>query len=110
MKKHSEDQLFDVFAGYVELTAPELAYVRFALEELYRSGKYPFVDGYSNRREFSIRVGSRLLNKLKLDKMVTPDGLRLVSVAEHEEIVRAIEEAKRNAEALRDKEEFERSG
>jgi hypothetical protein len=77
-------KLEDIFAGPLALTATELAYLRHALAELYMRGGW--CPKGENRREFTKRVNEKL-SALKLDRMVTPDGSRLVSVEEHAAIV-----------------------
>lgn len=77
-------KLEDIFAGLLELTASELAYLRHALAELYMRGGW--CPKGENRRDFTNRVSEKL-GTLKLDRMVTPDGSRLVSVEEHAAIV-----------------------
>ncbi len=77
-------KLEDVFAGHLELTASELGYLRNAIVELYiRGGWCP--EG-ENRQDFAKRVIDKL-GTLKLDRMVTPDGSRLVSLEEHATLV-----------------------
>ena len=77
-------KLEDIFAGPLELTASERAYLHRALEDHYlRGGWCPKGE---NRRDFMTRVSEKL-GVLKLDRMVTPDGSRLVSVEEHAAIV-----------------------
>lgn len=78
-------ELEDVFVGTLELTASELAYVRYALNNQYMQGGWPCPKGGS-RRELVQRVGTKL-SALKLERMVTPDGSRLVSVEEHAALV-----------------------
>ncbi len=77
-------RLEDLFAGAVELTASERALVLHALTEWYMRGGANFPP--HNRRELYKSVAGKL-SGLKLHRMVTPDGSRLVSVEEHEEIV-----------------------
>jgi len=81
--------LEDIFTGSLDLTASELAYVRYALAELYMRG------GWCPRGEDRLELTRRLnekLGALKLDRMVTPDGSRLVSVGEHAAIVATLNE------------------
>ena len=73
-------KLEDVFAGTLELFASELACLRHALVELYTRGGW--CPKGENRRDFTTRVLEKL-GALKLDRMVTLDGSRLVSVEEH---------------------------
>jgi hypothetical protein len=80
-------KLEDIFAGTLELTASERAYLRYAVVELYMSGDC--APKGVNRRDFTKRILEKL-NILKLDRMVTPDGTRLVSVEEHDAIVAAL--------------------
>lgn len=82
-------RLEDVFAGRLELTASERALVFHALMEWYANGGGGVPAGM-NRRDF-IRTIVEKFKALRLEKMVTPDGSRLVSVGEHETIVRGIE-------------------
>ncbi len=77
-------KLEDIFAGTLELTASELAYLRHAVAELYMGGGW--CPKGESRRDFMKRVNEKL-GALKLDRMVTPDGSRLVSVEEHTAIV-----------------------
>ncbi len=68
-----------VFAGHVELTASERGYLGTALSELYMSGGYRGIgDGRRLRHEVLAALGN-----LRLDKMVSIDGTRLVSTLEH---------------------------
>jgi hypothetical protein len=80
----TKPKLEDMFTGPLELTASELAYLRHALAELYMRGGW--CPKGENRRDFTTRVNAKL-SALKLDRMVTPDGSRLVSVEEHTAIV-----------------------
>ena len=80
----SAPKLEDIFVGALEFTASELAYLRHALVELYMHGGW--CPKGENRRDFNKRVLEKL-SRLKLDRMVTPDGSRLVSVEEHAAIV-----------------------
>ena len=77
-------KLEDIFTGTLELTASELAYLRYAIQELYMQGGW--CPAGENRRDFAKRVSTKL-GVLKLKRMVTPDGSRLVSVDEHAAIV-----------------------
>jgi len=77
-------KLEDIFTGQVELTASELGYLRHAITELYMNGSW--CPKGENRRDFAMRVLAKL-GVLKLDRMVTPDGNRLVSVEEHTAMV-----------------------
>jgi len=74
----------DIFAGQLELTVSELAYLRHAIAELYIYGGW--CPKGKNPRDFMKLVDAKL-GTLKLDRMVTPDGSRLVSVEEHTAIV-----------------------
>lgn len=85
----SAPRLEDVFAGRLELTASERAFVFHALMEWYLNGGGGVPAGM-NRRDF-IRAILEKFKALRLEKMVTPDGSRLVSVEEHETIVRGTE-------------------
>lgn len=77
-------RLEDIFAGYVELTASERAFILSALMEQYlRGGWFPPCE---NKREFFRQVSAKVDN-LKFHRMVTPDGTRLVTVEEHDAIV-----------------------
>ncbi len=77
-------KLEDEFAGHLELTVSERAYILAALQENYlRGGWFPSCE---NKREFHRRVSAKIAN-LPLMKMVTPEGDRLVSVDEHQAIV-----------------------
>jgi hypothetical protein len=87
-------KLEDIFAGPLELTATELAYLRCAIEEHYMRGGW--CPQGENRIDFARRVGAKL-GTLKLDRMVTPDGSRLVSVEEHADIVAAMKPPKETA-------------
>ncbi len=84
--------LEDTFAGTIELTASELAYLRHALEELYMRGGWS--PKREKRRDFTRCVHEKL-GALKLDRMVAPDGSRLVSVEEHASIVAELSRDKR---------------
>lgn len=84
MSNETNKKLEDVFAGTLELTATERAYLYHALTELYaRGGWCP--EG-EDRRDLTRRVHEKI-GTLKLYRMVTPDGSRLVSVEEHDAIV-----------------------
>ena len=83
-------KLEDIFTGSLELTASELAYLRHAVAELYMCGGW--CPKGENRRDFAKRVNEKL-STLKLERMVTPDGSRLVSVEEHAAIVAEINRA-----------------
>jgi hypothetical protein len=77
-------KLEDIFAGSLELTASERSYLHRALEDHYlRGGWCPKGE---NRRDLMLRVSAKL-GALKLDRMVTPDGTRLVSVEDHAAII-----------------------
>lgn len=77
-------KLEDIFTGQLELTASELAYLHHAITALYMRGGW--CPKGENRRDFTKSVSEKL-GTLKLDRMVTPDGSRLVSVEEHAAIV-----------------------
>lgn len=77
-------KLEDIFVGPLELTASERGYLRKAVEDHYMNGGW-CPEG-EDRRDFARRVLAKL-SALKLDRMVTPDGTRLVSVEEHAAIV-----------------------
>jgi len=76
--------LEDVFSGHMELTASERAYLKHAVQELYMNGGW--APKGVDRREIAKRVFDKL-GSLRLTQMVSPDGSRLVSVAEHDAIV-----------------------
>lgn len=78
-------RLEDVFAGRVELTASQRSFLQHLLMEWYVSGGSGAPEGV-NRRAF-VRGLQEKLSSLRLEKMVTPDGSRLVSVEEHEAMV-----------------------
>ena len=82
-------KLEDIFAGPLELTASELAYLRYAVAELYMRGGW--CPKGENQRDFAKRVNEKL-GTLKLDRMVTPDGSRLVSVEDHAAIAAELAE------------------
>lgn len=86
-------RLEDVFAGHLELTASERAIVFHALTEWYADGSAGIPAG-TNRRDF-IRTIIEKFKTLKLEKMVTPDGSRLVSVEEHAAIVAALDKVEK---------------
>lgn len=75
--------LQDVFAGEIEFTAGELAYLRYAITELYMTGGW--CPPGEDRREFTQRLLAKL--KLPLRRMVAPDGSGLVSVEGHTALV-----------------------
>lgn len=83
-------KLQDIFTGPLELTASELAYLHYALNELYMRGGW--CPKGENRLDFTRRLNEKLAT-LKLDRMVTPNGDRLVSVEEHTAIVTEINQA-----------------
>ena len=92
-------KLEDIYAcaGPLTLTASELVYIRHALGEHYlRGGWCP--EG-ENRRDFSQRVCAKF-NAFKLDRMVTPDGSRRVSVEEHAILVAEAERVKKTAHVV----------
>jgi hypothetical protein len=76
-------KLEDIFAGYLELTASEVSYLHHALQELYMRGGW--APNGKDKRELAKSVSAKL-NNMKLFRMVTPDGSRLVSVEEHKEL------------------------
>lgn len=77
-------KLEDIFTGSLELTASERSYLLSALGDHYlRGGWCPKGE---NRRDFMMRISAKL-GALKLDRMVTPDGTRLVSVEDHGDLV-----------------------
>lgn len=77
-------KLEDTFKGELELTASERAYLEHALTDSYmRGGWCP--PGH-NKRDFMKGVMAKVYS-LKLHRMVTPDGTKLVSVEEHDKIV-----------------------
>ena len=86
-------KLEDIFAGPLELTVSELACLRHALTELYTRGGW--CPKSENRRDFTKRVSEKL-GTLKLDRMVTPDGSRLVSVEDHAAIVAELNKSPRD--------------
>lgn len=86
----TQARLYDVFAGRVELTAPQRAYILRLMEDAYINGSGWMPDGITSR-EFYREVRLALIDPLKLERMVTPDGKRLVSVEEHDAIVAAKE-------------------
>jgi hypothetical protein len=83
-------KLQDIFVGSLELTASELAYLHYALIELYMRGGW--CPKGENRLDFTRRLNEKL-GRLKLDRMATPNGDRLVSVEEHADIVTEINQA-----------------
>lgn len=86
MSTDEPPRLEDVFAGHVELTARQRAYVLHALEEMYVRGETPipfFVDERVDRRSFHRALVAALVTPLRLTRMVTPDGTELVSPEEH---------------------------
>lgn len=83
-------KLEDIFTGSLELTASERAYLHRALEDHYMRGGW--CPKGENRLDLMRRIGDKL-GALKLDRMVTPDGSRLVSVEEHAAIVAELKEA-----------------
>lgn len=90
-------KLEDIYTGSLELTVIELNYLVRAVTDLYMNGGW-CPEG-ENRREFARQVLQKL-GTLKLDRMVTPDGSRLVSVEEHAAMVielhRSVEEREKS--------------
>jgi hypothetical protein len=84
----ADTPLEDIFAGRLELTASERAYLLHAVSELYVRGGW--APKGKNRREVAEGI-SKKLGALKLERMVTPDGSRLVSPEEHASIVDALD-------------------
>jgi hypothetical protein len=80
--------LEDIFSGFVELEASERAYILHALSEAYMNGGWLPVGRQPG--ELMRSIGEKL-GVLKLTKMVVPDGSKLVSVAEHDALVAAME-------------------
>lgn len=73
-------KLEDIFAGRLELTARERAFIRDVLVEWYMSGgRTP--DGVANRRIFIQDILGKF-SALKLDAVVAPDGSGMVLVAD----------------------------
>jgi hypothetical protein len=78
----ASNRLEDIFAGRLELTAVELAFISHLISEWYMSGgDLPRTGG--NRLAFLQKIRAKF-HALNLEKMVSPDGTRLVSVEEHE--------------------------
>ena len=77
-------KLEDIFAGPIAMTASQRGYVSRAVTDHYMNGGW--CPKGVNRRDFARQVLAKF-NALKLDRMVTPDGARLVSVDEHIAIV-----------------------
>lgn len=82
-------KLEDIFSGELELTASERGYLNLALSELYMTGKARDHFKGHKSRDLMQSVGQKIAS-LRLTKMVTPDGKRLVSVEEHDEIVQKL--------------------
>lgn len=80
-------KLEDIFSGQLELTARELSYLRYVITEAYARGGW--CPAGTNKRTFHKELLAKL-SALRLSRMVTPDGTRLVSVEEHDAIVAAM--------------------
>lgn len=79
-------KLEDIFAGYLELTASERAYIISAITEFYVRGAPGWMLKEPSRGAVA-RSAMKKLHALKLTKMVTPDGTQLVTREEHDAIV-----------------------
>ena len=84
-------RLEDIFSGHVELTATERGYVLAMLDEAYLSDQPPTPAAEPDRRSFHGRIVRKLIGALRLERMVTPDGSRLVSVEEHAQLVASLD-------------------
>jgi hypothetical protein len=92
----ASNRLEDIFAGRLELTATELAFISHLISEWYMSGgDLPRTGG--NRLAFLQKIRAKF-HALNLEKMVSPDGTRLVSVEEHETSVAKLLEIEGSAE------------
>lgn len=74
----------DIFAGHVKLTATQKAYLAYALQELYMSGRWI---GRDKRRDIHEAVMAAVLGPLRMTQMVTPDGTAHVTPKEHAQLV-----------------------